>query len=68
MEGAWEYPGFQSINQGAKRFHLDCRPEDVANAVAFLCSDKGEFINGQVLPVDGGWSTTRMISSRFLAQ
>ena len=40
-------------------------PEDTAAAVAFLCSDKGEYINGQVIAVDGGWSTTRMINSRF---
>jgi NAD(P)-dependent dehydrogenase (short-subunit alcohol dehydrogenase family) len=29
---------------------------DVADAVAFLCSDRSRFITGQVLPVDGGWS------------
>lgn len=31
-------------------------PEDVAEAVAFLCSDAARFITAQVLPVDGGWS------------
>jgi meso-butanediol dehydrogenase / (S,S)-butanediol dehydrogenase / diacetyl reductase len=64
-EAAWDYPAFQRINQGLTPFYRDCLPEDVANAVAFLCSDKGEFINGQVIPIDGGWSTTRMINSRF---
>jgi len=32
-------------------------PEDAANAVAFLASDLAGFITGQVLPVNGGYST-----------
>ena len=30
------------------------RPEEIANAVAFLCSDEATWINGAVLSVDGG--------------
>ena len=29
-------------------------PEDIANIVSFLCSDKSEYITGQVIKVDGG--------------
>lgn len=32
------------------------QPEDVANAVAFLCSTESGYITGINLPVDGGWS------------
>ncbi len=31
-------------------------PEDVAAAVAFLCSDDADMVRGQTLVVDGGWS------------
>lgn len=31
-------------------------PEDIANAIGFLCSDEASFITGVVLPVDGGLS------------
>ena len=33
------------------------KPEDIANMVAFLCSDESEYITGQVFPVDGGLTT-----------
>ena len=32
------------------------KPADIANIVEFLCSDKAEFITGQVITVDGGFS------------
>ena len=33
-------------------------PEDIAAAVAFLCSEEAAFITGQTLPVNGGFVTT----------
>ena len=32
------------------------KPEDIANAVAFLVSEQASYITGQVLSVDGGMS------------
>lgn len=31
------------------------QPEEVAEAVSFLCSDRASFITGGILTVDGGW-------------
>jgi 3-oxoacyl-[acyl-carrier protein] reductase len=35
-------------------FGFVCQPEDIANAVAFLCSDEGRYITNQRLTVNGG--------------
>ena len=40
-------------NIPAKRFG---KPEEVADATAFLCSKAASYINGINLPVDGGFS------------
>jgi 3-oxoacyl-[acyl-carrier protein] reductase len=31
-------------------------PEDIANAVVFLTSDRSDYITGQIIVVDGGWT------------
>jgi NAD(P)-dependent dehydrogenase (short-subunit alcohol dehydrogenase family) len=44
------------------RHHLTPRlgkPEDVANAALFLASDESEFITGQIIGVDGGYSSVQ---------
>lgn len=33
------------------------KPEDIANTCLFLLSDEASHINGQTIPVDGGWTT-----------
>ena len=35
-------------------FNRYADPQEIADAVAFLCSPRAKFINGQVLRVEGG--------------
>jgi 3-oxoacyl-[acyl-carrier protein] reductase len=59
----WDTDGFQRTNQELTPAGRDCTVEDVANAVYFLASQAGSFINGQTLALDGGWSTTKYLSA-----
>jgi 2-hydroxycyclohexanecarboxyl-CoA dehydrogenase len=49
-----ENPKLREALQKAIPFRRLARPEDVANAVAFLVSDEAEYITGQTLSVSGG--------------
>ena len=58
----WDAPFFQRINQEMTPFNREGSVADVANAVYFLASEQGSYINGQTLALDGGWSTTKYLS------
>lgn len=32
------------------------KPEEIANLALYLCSGEAEFMNGSVIPIDGGWT------------
>ncbi len=55
MNGHLEPQDLQALAEDTPLGRLGT-PEDVAAAVAFLCSDAAGFITGQVLGVDGGFS------------
>jgi 3-oxoacyl-[acyl-carrier protein] reductase len=52
--------GVQNIRDldATSPFGFVCQPEDIGNAVAFLCSEGGRYITHQVLYVDGGGFAT----------
>lgn len=49
-----ENPKLREALQKAIPWRRLARPEDIANAVAFLASDEAEYITGQTLSVSGG--------------
>ena len=60
-------------DEGFRRMNFDMTPaarmgtsEDVAQAIFFLSSPASGWINGQVLAVDGGWSTTKFLTEEAL--
>jgi len=62
----WENEGFSRMNFEMTPMNRTCTSEDVANAIWFMLSDESGFINGQVLAVDGGWTTTKYLSAEAL--
>ncbi len=58
----WDADFFRRTNHELTPLQRDCTAEDVAEMVAFLCSEKAGFVNGQTIAVDGGISTTRYLA------
>ena len=58
----WEEAGMQFVSVNPfKRFG---KPEEVASVVAFFLSGEAPFVNGTVLPIDGGQSLLFVITGR----
>jgi 3-oxoacyl-[acyl-carrier protein] reductase len=50
--------GVQNIIKSSVPMQRFGKPEEIANAVVFLCSEKASFITGSTLKVDGGQTTS----------
>jgi NAD(P)-dependent dehydrogenase (short-subunit alcohol dehydrogenase family) len=62
VEKRLDDPRFRKITTEMTPYPRLGRVDDIANTVAFLCSEAGAFINGQTIVVDGGWSSTKYLS------
>jgi len=65
-DAAWEAAPFQRLNHEMTPCDREGTTEDVANAIFFLASAKGSYINGQSIALDGGWSTTKYLCHEAL--
>ncbi len=65
-DAAWDFPAFQRVNQEMTPMNREGTTDDIANAIFFLASQAGSYINGQTIALDGGWSTTKYLSYEAL--
>ena len=54
----WQQPGMEEWLRGSQANPRLGTPDDVAPLAVFLAGRGGDYITGQVIPVDGGYTTT----------
>lgn len=59
---AWNAHRFRRMNMDMTPLNRTGTAEDAAAAIRFLLSDEARFITGQVLAVDGGWTSTKFLA------
>lgn len=59
---AWNAHRFRRMNMDMTPLNRTGTAGDAAEAIRFLLSDSARFITGQVLAVDGGWTSTKFLA------
>ena len=55
-----ESPGLLERASAAEEMGRVGQPDEVAEAVIWLCSDTSSFVNGHIMPIDGGFMAGRL--------
>jgi NAD(P)-dependent dehydrogenase (short-subunit alcohol dehydrogenase family) len=65
MQHAFMQTGYASPERFLRHVPMNRfgRPEEVADAVEYLASDRASYVTGVILPVDGGWAAFGMAAN-----